>query len=175
MVVLIGSEDIGKSSGVRRTLPPEWAEHWFIDTFALTDGRKELVEKTRAAWMVEIGELAGIRRADLEKVKSTISALDDNGVRTAYERFSGDYPRRFAFAGTANDYGNGVLPFEHDNRRLVVVRIPETSQRRTVFAWVDANREQLWAQALHLVRDASDLTEWLPPDNVLDEQPAAAW
>lgn len=51
---------------------------WFSDSLALSDmNDKTAVEKLQGYWILEIGELAGMKKADIDKVKAFISRQDD--------------------------------------------------------------------------------------------------
>jgi hypothetical protein len=49
-----------------------------FDSLSLTDmNDKTAAEKLQGYWLIEIGELAGMRKADIDKVKAFISRQDD--------------------------------------------------------------------------------------------------
>ena len=51
---------------------------WFSDSLALSDmNDKTAAEKLQGYWILEIGELAGMKKADIDKVKAFISRQDD--------------------------------------------------------------------------------------------------
>jgi predicted P-loop ATPase len=88
----------------------------------------------------ELSELAGLRRTEIETVKSFLSKTADN-ARPAYGRFRVDQPRRVVFVGTTND--SEYLRDATGNRRFWPVR--------TSIIDLDAlrrDRDQLWAEAV---------------------------
>ena len=80
--MLVGGQGIGKSTFVKHLAP---TLDWFTDSLAMGLDGKEILEQTQGIWVVEKGELAGMSKADLNKVKQQISAETDRG-RPAYAR-----------------------------------------------------------------------------------------
>ena len=77
--ILNGPQGIGKS-----TFYAKLAGEWFSDSLTLTDMKdKAGPEKLQGYWILELGELAGMRKADVETVKSFISRMDDK-YRASY-------------------------------------------------------------------------------------------
>ncbi|VEH09405.1 virulence-associated E family protein [Corynebacterium kutscheri] len=69
MLILNGPQGTGKS-----TLFAKLAEAWFSDALSLTDMRdKTGAEKLQGYWILELGELAGMRKMDVETVKGFLS------------------------------------------------------------------------------------------------------
>lgn len=69
MPVLNGDQGIGKS-----TLIAKLGMDWFSDSLTLGDmNDKTAAEKLQGYWIHEIGELAGMKKADIDKVKAFIS------------------------------------------------------------------------------------------------------
>ncbi len=98
------------------------------------DSRLDLLGK----WIIEISELAGMRRAEIEKVKACFTARTDH-FRPPYGRRAVDVPRQNVFAASTND----EHPFVDStgNRRFWPVRCGRID--------VDAivrDRDQLWAE-----------------------------
>lgn len=72
--VLDGDQGIGKSTIVKDLVSPEY----YSETLSLTDmDDKSGAKKLQGFWAVEIGELAGMKKADIEKVKAFLSTCDD--------------------------------------------------------------------------------------------------
>lgn len=140
MLVLAGEEGKGKSS-----LFSKLAGKWFSDTFVGVKG-KESLEQLQGTWIMEIQELAGLKKADAECTKAFLSGTIDQ-YRVAYGRRKGKYPRQCVFFGTCND-----LDFLQDaggNRRYWPLTVWE--QLPTKDQWVDFTKEeidQVWAEAV---------------------------
>ena len=73
ILVLNGPQGVGKS-----TLFAKLGGKWFSDSLTISDMKdKTAAEKLQGYWILELGELAGIRKVDVETVKSFISRTDD--------------------------------------------------------------------------------------------------
>ena len=111
----------------------------FSDQTILTASDKEQQELVRGIWIFEIADLAGMRRADVEKIKAFASRTHDR-ARPAYGRRRVDAPRRCIFIATTND--DEYLQSQTGNRRFWPVKtgtIDIGALRR--------DRDQLWAEA----------------------------
>lgn len=148
-LVLAGPEGTGKS-----TLLGKMGGPWFNDSITTTEG-KEGMEQLRRAWIVEIGELAGIKRSDVESVKTYLSRRVDI-YRAAYGRRTAEYPRQCVFCGTTNEAL--FLKGDTGNRRFWV--IPVNSALRKYRNWqeaLDRDRDQLWAEAVQRYKNGEKL------------------
>ena len=73
ILVLCGPQGIGKS-----TLFSKLGKEWYSDSLSLCDMKdKTAAEKLQGYWLLELGELAGIKKVDVEVIKSFISRTDD--------------------------------------------------------------------------------------------------
>lgn len=71
--VLNGPQGVGKSTLISRL-----GGDWYSDSLSLTDmNDKTAAEKLQGYWIIEIGELAGMKKADIDKVKAFVSRQDD--------------------------------------------------------------------------------------------------
>lgn len=134
VLTLEGMEGKGKST----TLNMLAGLKWFTDDMRDLHN-KDVVDQMAGKWIVEIGELASLKRADNEFIKAFLSRRTDR-VRLAYGRRSADFPRSCIFIGTTN--AKEWLNDENGNRRFWPVRIKQAD-----FKWIDKNRDQLWAEA----------------------------
>ena len=84
-------------------------------------------------------------------MKAFITRPNDGHLRLAYRRDREPCPRRAVIIGTANPSVSGVLPNDPTGMsRFVVVDLPAPrSLVGKVEGWIDARRDQLWAEALH--------------------------
>lgn len=148
-LVLTGPEGTGKS-----TLFSKMGGPWFNDSITTTEG-KEGMEQLRRAWIIEMGELAGIKRSEVENVKAFLSKKVDI-YRAAYGRHTTDYPRQCVFCGTTNEAL--FLKGDTGNRRFWVIRIePHLRKHRKWQTALDLDRDQLWAEAVHYYREGEKL------------------
>jgi putative DNA primase/helicase len=139
-IVLEGGQGIGKSSALR-TLA---GEDWFSDT-AADLSTKDAMQDLPGNWIIELGELAALRRtSDIQAVKFFLSKCDDK-YRPSYGRRSVRVPRQCVFAGTIND--DEYLMDETGNRRFWPVRCGTID-----LEGLARDRDQLWAEAVALYR-----------------------
>jgi predicted P-loop ATPase len=144
ILVLNGDQGIGKS-----TLIEKLGGEWYSDSLSLTDmNDKTAAEKLQGYWILEIGELAGMKKADIDKVKAFISRQDDK-YRASFGRRVTPHPRQCIFFGTTNSQ-NGYLRDITGNRRFWTVRTPGNGRLRP-WELTKEEVEQIWSEALVLV------------------------
>lgn len=154
VMVLEGPEGGGKSSGLSTLFGPEV----FTDQTILGDHvrDKELQEILRGRWCVEMAELAGLKKADLERIKAIITRQTDR-ARPAYGRAVIEVPRSMVLIGTTND-DQYLRALSGENRRFLPVAVG-----RVDIAALIRDRDQLWAEAC-------ELEEWTYPKLELPEE-----
>jgi len=155
MIVLNGDQGIGKS-----TLIAKLGGEWYSDSLNLSDmNDKTAAEKLQGYWIMEIGELAGMRKADLDKVKAFISRQDDK-YRASFGRRVTPHPRQCVFFGTTNSQ-NGYLRDITGNRRYWNVKVPGNGRYKP---WdMDADTvKQVWAEVMVYAKAGEKL--YLPPE-----------
>jgi len=159
MPVLIGPQGCGKSTVLRCLLPPECPE-WFSDGLRLAADDKVRAEALQGRVIVEAAEMAGSVRAERESLKALLSRTDDGAVRLAYRRNPETMLRRCIIVGTSND--PHCLPLDPSgNRRFVVLTVRAGPDGAAgVRNYLAANRDQLWAEAVH--RYHAGETAYLP-------------
>lgn len=120
---------------------------------------KTAAEKLQGYWIMEIGELAGMRKADLDKVKAFISRQDDK-YRASFGRRVTPHPRQCVFFGTTNSQ-NGYLRDITGNRRYWNVKVPGNGKYKP---WdMDADTvKQVWAEVMVYAKAGEKL--YLPPE-----------
>ena len=149
MIILQGKQGIGKSS--------LWSclfekESWFSDSISFSGNDKEIIENTRGTVIVENAELAGARKAEVEKIKALITRETDK-VRFAYAHKTSILPRQFVIVGTTNETCS--LPNDQTgNRRFIPISLESKESSiwnngKKVREYIKENRKQLWAEALH--------------------------
>ncbi len=143
MLILEGGQGIGKS-----TLVEELAGEWFLDTnFGHKD--KDLIDCMRGAFIIEISELSGMNKKDVDWLKSFLAKKVDR-VRLAYASRSKDFKRKCIFVGTYNPSGNNMyLRDDTGNRRFWCV---ECGDKMNV-QYVKDHKAQIWAEALFRYND----------------------
>lgn len=149
VLVLVGKQGTYKSTFVRKL-----GMKWFSDTFSTFQG-KESFEQLRGAWLVEMAELSGLKKAEVETIKQFISKCDDM-YRPAYGRTVETYRRQCVFFGTTND-----SDFLHDpsgNRRFNPVNIDFNKASKSVKDDLTQDEiDQIWAEACYLVKQGENL------------------
>ncbi len=143
MIVLNGAQGIGKS-----TLIANLGMDWFSDSLAVSDmNDKTAAEKLQGYWILEIGELAGLKKADIDKVKAFISRQDDK-YRASFGRRVTPHPRQCIFIGTTNNE-EGYLRDVTGNRRFWNVRV---TGRGIYKPWelTQEDVKQIWAEVIEL-------------------------
>ena len=162
-VVLIGPGGIGKSTCLRFLLPPD-AEEWFSDGLNLAADPKERAECLQGRVIIEAAELTGVTRADIESLKGFLSRTNDGSVRLAYRRNPELLLRRAIIVGTADR--DRPLPNTKNLRRFVPVNLVDGNPA-IIRLMLDKDREQLWAEALHLHHRGAEARL---PEDLVDEQ-----
>ena len=143
--IIIGPQRAGKSQLLSNMLPPEHPD-WFSDSVCVSDPTQKRVEGMLGRVIVELSELTGFRRAELESLKAFISRRDDGATRLAYRRDPETALRRCILVGTSNDVE--CLPNDPSgNTRYVPIQCGEGSH---VEPYLAERREQLWAEGLAL-------------------------
>ena len=148
MLTLRGRQGLGKSAIIAKL-----GGEWFSDTFTTMQG-KEAYEQVLGAWIIEIGELAGMRKAEAETIKLYISKQSDR-FRPAYGRRLQEFPRQCIFIGTTNE--SQFLRDTTGNRRFWVV---DTPNQPRLSMWDDLTPErvrQVWGEAVALYRKGEKL------------------
>lgn len=148
--ILNGPQGIGKS-----TFYAKLAGEWFSDSLTLTDMRdKAGPEKLQGYWILELGELAGMRKADVETVKSFISRVDDK-YRASYGVSVESHPRQCIIVGSTNAE-TGFLRDITGNRRFWPIRVSGNSPKK---AWQIKTDEvaQIWAETLVFYKNGEKL------------------
>ena len=150
MIVLNGAQGIGKS-----TLISSLGGEWFSDSLALSDmNDKTAAEKLQGYWILEIGELAGMRKADIDKVKAFISRQDDK-YRASFGRRVTPHPRQCVFFGTTNSE-NGYLRDITGNRRFWNVKVTGQGKCKPWEMTAEVVR-QIWAEVAEIARSGEKL------------------
>ena len=151
ILVLDGPQGIGKSTLFKELV----GEEYFSDSLQLSDmDSKAAAEKLQGYWVCEIAELAGLKKADQEKIKGFLSSSADK-YRPAYGRVVESHPRHGILIATVNGEG-GYLRDITGGRRFWVVKLHQTEQVKR-FDFDEAERAQIWAEAKHLYQAGEEL------------------
>lgn len=141
VLILNGPQGIGKS-----TLFTKLAGAWFSDSLTLTDMRdKSGPEKLQGYWILELGEMAGMKKTDVETVKSFLSRVDDK-YRASYGLNVESHPRQCVIVGSTNTE-SGFLRDITGNRRFWPVRVNGQSVKKP-WQITSFYVTQIWAEAV---------------------------
>lgn len=160
--VLFGPQGIGKSAMFAWLLPNRARDDWFGDKLELDGTGKEQAEALAGRVIVEIAELTGYRKADIERMKAFLTRRNDGQHRGAFARHAESAPRRCAIVMTANPEMTGLPNDPSGNRRFVAVNLSHS--RGPVEPLLDRERHQLWAETVHKYRNGTWPTARLPRD-----------
>jgi putative DNA primase/helicase len=148
ILVLNGPQGLGKSTFFARL-----GRKWFSDSLTLSDMRdKAAAEKLQGYWILELGELAGIKKVDVETVKSFISRTDDK-YRASYGFNVESHPRQCVIVGSTNSK-SGFLRDITGNRRFWPVKVYGHSVKKP---WEMNEVDQSWAEVLVKYRAGEEL------------------
>jgi hypothetical protein len=138
MLVIEGEQGTLKSSAIAALCP---VPDWFSDSLSLSVEERIIIEQTAGKWIIEIGELSGFRKREVEHIKAFLSRRIDS-ARLAYGRLRIDRARQLVLIGTTNE--TNYLIDDTGDRRFWPVRIKTFDVARII-----ENRDQLWAEAAH--------------------------
>lgn len=151
--IIEGAQGRGKSTFIEIL-----ASGWFAGLEGSFDDRNRLVEKMQGAWILEVPELSGFTRSEVQVIKDFVSSRQDK-VRLAYGRRAVVYPRQSVMMGSTNE--TNYLRDPTGNRRFWPISC------RVDAIDVDGLRgevEQVWAEAFWAYQEARKAV----PGGVLD-------
>lgn len=166
VLVLDGKQGYGKSSFIAKL-----AGEFFSDSLKLTDMKdKAAAEKLQGVWIMEIGEMQGHRKADMDCVKGFISCQVDR-YRPSYGRVVEQFPRSTVIWGTTNTEEDGFLRDLTGNRRFWPVKIRQKTGNKSIWADLTGDEvDQIWAEALEAYKSGEH--NYLTPEMELEAQKA---
>ena len=136
MMVLEGPQGGRKSTALAvLAIRPEW----FSDDLPLNAKAQQFIEQTVGKWIVEAGELEGLRKGSVEALKSCLSRQRDRS-RMAYGRLPVERDRQFVIVGTTNK--SRYLKDPTGGRRFWPVRVGCVD-----IDLLKSDVAQLWAEA----------------------------
>ena len=142
---LIGSQGCGKTTFVRRLLPPQLREY-YLDHLNLSNKFDKEMALTNNL-LVNLDELDAIRPPQHAALKQTLSKSKVNG-RPIFGRTQEDRPRFASFVATTNN--PHPLTDPTGSRRYICLSIPEG---QLIDNDGDIDYGQLYAQVIHELRE----------------------
>jgi predicted P-loop ATPase len=150
VLVLVGDQGMSKSWFFKEIFPPELQKQSYCDSVNLLRLDKDQVVKLNRYACVELPELAGMSKADVETIKMNVTQQGAD-ERVAYARLHAQFPRRAVFGGTTNR--DDFLRDPTGGRRFWPITVTRSLDREALRAL----RSQLWSEAVGAyLRDA----EW---------------
>ena len=138
-LILVGPQETYKSTFIKKL-----GKEWFSDTFTTVQG-KESFEQLQGAWIIEMAELSGLKKAEVETIKHFISKREDQ-FRPAYGRVVEIYKRQCVFFGTTNK--DDFLRDPTGNRRFLPIDVNKAAVRKSVPEDLTENEvDMIWAEA----------------------------
>lgn len=149
MPVLVGEQGAKKSSTIAKL-----AGDWFSDSLKNFDS-KEAGEQLQSSWIFEFGELAAMKKSEVEEVKAFITKRSDI-YRLAYDRVVTEFQRKSVFIGTTNRFD--FLRDQTGNRRFWPIEVdPANRKFDPATELTDQVVSQLWAEAVTLYKKGEKL------------------
>lgn len=152
LTLISGEQGTGKSSFFNAL-----GRQWFSDSFSGVSG-KEAYEQLQGAWVIEMAELKGLRKAEVEAVKHFITKQEDT-FRPAYGRVIETYARQCVFVATTNE--RDFLRDPTGNRRFLPVDVQPVKlvNNKELMQFLDSPEEvdQVWAEAVKMYEEGETL------------------
>lgn len=148
-IVLVGSQGVGKSQIINRL-----GKEWYSDNITTVKG-KEACEQIQGFWIIEIAELAAMKRVEIEAIKQFMSKQEDT-YRGAYARNVKSHKRQCIFICTTNTHD--CLKDYTGNRRFLPLDVD--GDKATKDIWKDLNNyevDQIWAEAVKFYKAGEKL------------------
>lgn len=153
ILTLVGKQGLKKS-----TLIAKLGGRWYSDSFSfnhLNKNETKACEQVQGVWILELAELAGLAKAEIETVKHFVSKTEDI-FRVAYGHRTERFPRQCIFFATTNK-----MDFLRDptgNRRYWPIQIGKTPPHLDVFKDLTQEEiDQVWAEAVHIYNAGESL------------------
>ena len=165
IVVLVGTQGCGKSTLIERMAV---RKEWFSNSMPSPDLPEKASNHLRGKLIIEIGELVGFRKAEVEAIKNFLSKTADD-FHAPYGKNDIHRPRQCVFFATTNE--DQFLRDSTGERRYWPVRVATHPPKYRL--WDDLTPRavsQLWAEAVHYYKERIPLV--LPPGLTREMQAA---
>lgn len=141
MPILEGPQGALKSTAIRKL----YGDQFFTD--GLSDiGSKDAKMEMQGVWGLEVAEMQKFNAAETNEVKKFLTQQTDR-YRPPYGRSVIEAPRRVVLCGTINPEGNAYLKDPTGARRFWPISVGKLD-----LDGIEADRDQLWAEAVTLFK-----------------------
>ena len=152
IIVLVGTQGCGKSTLLERMAIDL---QWFSSSMPSPDDPVKAATHLRGKFLIEIAELVGFRKAEVEAIKNFLSRTSDD-YRAPYARNEVHRPRQCVFFATTNE--QQFLRDSSGERRYWPIQVSLSKPIYSV--WEDLTPDvvaQIWAEAVHHYRQRQSL------------------
>lgn len=139
MPILYGSQGLGKSTFIKYL-----GKDWFSDNLQTVEG-KEAAELIQGVWIVEMGELTGLTKSEVNATKQFLSRTEDI-FRQAYGKRTAKFPRKCVFFGTTNNWE--FLKDKTGDRRYWPIVCSIQPPKKSIFNDLKGEVDQIYAEAM---------------------------
>lgn len=139
VLITCGPQGIGKTRMLRQL-----AKGFFTNSVDKLSVSKDTGEKLQGVWIVELGELDGMKRGEVTTTKNFLTTTVDR-YRSAYARAAVDHPRQCIFAGTSNEAS--FLRDSTGERRFWIMPVEGAGDQGRLVGFSE-EVDQIWAEAM---------------------------
>jgi len=145
---------LSKQGCMKSTFVKKLGRQWSSDSFITVEGTRAF-EQIQGVWVMEIAELAGMKKAEVESTKHFITKREDS-FRPAYGRTVETFKRQGIFIATGNE--RNFLKDPTGGRRFWPVDLNPEKRTKDVFKDLTEDEiDQIWAEALEVYRAGETL------------------
>lgn len=162
IVVLVGTQGCGKSTVIERMAANS---EWFSNSMPSPDDATKAASHLRGKFIIEIGELVGFRKAEVEAIKNFLSKTADD-FRPAWGKNELHRLRQCIFFATTNE--EQFLRDSSGERRYWPIQVAANKPKYNLWEeLMPATVEQLWAEAIEHYKERMPLVLPVRLDNAL--------